>query len=214
MPERVSGRSGPPSGGRVSGTPAACVSIAVAAAYRGTAPPGRRACFGGCLPWPGHGRSGRSPGARSVCSLNMTAAATHPGAALGLPPSGRGSLASWRARFAALVVDWAASMVVAVALFGVGVMREGGWRAWMIMAVYFVQKSVLTWLASGSFGQLIARIAVVQVGGGPIGPWRALARSAMVCLVVPAAVVGADRRGLDDIVLDTVVVNRAEGREA
>jgi hypothetical protein len=68
----------------------------------------------------------------------MTAAATHPGAALGLPPSGRGSLASWRARFAALVVHWAASMVVAVALFGVGVMREvAGGRG--CQAVYFVR---------------------------------------------------------------------------
>jgi hypothetical protein len=30
--------------------------------------------------------------------------------------------------------------------------------------------------------------------------------------VVPAVVVGAERRGLDDLVLGTVVVNRAEGR--
>ena len=66
---------------------------------------------------------------------------SYPGASIGLPPTGRGSLASWWSRIAALVLDWGACMVVAVFLFGVGVLREGGWRAWMILAVYFVEAS-------------------------------------------------------------------------
>jgi hypothetical protein len=138
----------------------------------------------------------------------------HPGASLGLPPAGRGSLASWRARIAALVVDWAASMVVATLIFGTGALRGGGMLGFTVLGVYVLEKWVLTWLASGSFGQLLARIAVVRVGGGPIGWWRALARSVMVGLVVPAVVVGAERRGLDDLVLGTVVVNRVDGRTA
>ena len=138
----------------------------------------------------------------------------HPGASLGLPSSGRGSLASWRARIAALILDWAASMVVATLIFGTGALRGGGWLSFTVLGVYVVEKWVLTWLASGSFGQLIARVAVVRVGGGPIGWWRALARSVMVGLVIPAVVVGAERRGLDDLVLGTVVVNRADGRTA
>ena len=138
----------------------------------------------------------------------------HPGASLGLPPAGRGSLASWRARVAALVVDWAASMVVATLIFGTGALRGGGLLGFTVLGVYVLEKWVLTWLASGSFGQLLARIAVVRVGGGPIGWWRALARSVMVGLVVPAVVVGAERRGLDDLVLGTVVVNRVDGRTA
>ncbi len=135
---------------------------------------------------------------------------TYPGAALGLPPTGRGALASWGSRVGALLIDWGASTVVAIGLFGIGVMRDGGWKAWMTLAVYFAQKSVLTWLASGSFGQLITRVAVVRLGGGPIGLWRAVLRAAMVCLVIPAVVVGSDRRALDDVLLDTVVVNRAD----
>lgn len=138
----------------------------------------------------------------------------HPGASLGLPPAGRGSLASWRARVAALVVDWAASMVVATLIFGTGALRGGGLLGFTVLGVYVLEKWVLTWLASGSFGQLLARIAVVRVSGGPIGWWRALARSVMVGLVVPAVVVGAERRGLDDLVLGTVVVNRVDGRTA
>lgn len=132
----------------------------------------------------------------------------YPGESLGLPESGRGALASWRARIAALLVDWGTSMIVAVFAFGVGVLRDGGWRAWMILAVFFVQKSILTALAGGSFGQILAKVAVVRLDGGKLGWWRAVVRTAMVCVVLPAVVIGAERRGLDDLVLGTVVVRR------
>ena len=138
----------------------------------------------------------------------------YPGATLGLPHEGRGSLASWRARIAALVVDWAASMTVAALVFGRGALTGSGLISFSTLGVYFLQKTILTWLTSASFGQLLARIAVVRVTGGPIGLLRSMARAAMVCVVLPAVVVGAERRGLDDLVLGTVVVNRAEGRTA
>jgi uncharacterized RDD family membrane protein YckC len=108
------------------------------------------------------------------------AATDYPGSSLGLPASGRGSLASWRARIAALIIDWAASLAVATLVVGTGALRGGGWRGFIPLVVYVVQKAVLTWLASGSFGQLLARIAVVRVEGGPIGAWRAIIRAVMV----------------------------------
>ena len=97
----------------------------------------------------------------------------YPGESLGLPASGRGALASWTARVAALIIDWAASMALAVILFGAGVLLEAGWRSWMILAVFFVQSSVLTGLAGGSFGQIIAKIGVIRLDGRPIGLLRA-----------------------------------------
>lgn len=133
---------------------------------------------------------------------------SYPGASLGLPEKGRGSLATWRARVAALVVDWAASMIVAVALFGVGVLRESGWRSWTILAVFFVQSSILSALTGGSFGQLLARIGIARLDHQPLGFLRAFARAFMICLVIPTIVIGAERRGLNDLALGTVVVNR------
>lgn len=132
----------------------------------------------------------------------------YPGETLGLPETGRGSLASWRARIAALLIDWAASMALAVLLFGVGVLREPGWRSWMIMTVFYVQSALLTGLAGGSFGQILARIGVARLDRQPIGLWRAFARQAMICLVLPTIVIGAERRALNDLVLGTVVINR------
>lgn len=140
--------------------------------------------------------------------------ADYPGSSLGLPASGRGSLASWRARIAALIIDWVASLAVATLLVGTGALRGGGWRGFVPLVVYVVEKAILTWLTSASFGQLLARVAVVRVVGGAIGPWRAITRALMVGVVVPAVVVGAERRGLDDLVLGTVVVNRTDGRTA
>lgn len=132
----------------------------------------------------------------------------YPGASLELPQSGRGALASWWSRIAALVLDWGASMIVATFLFGVGVLRDGGWRAWMVLAVYFVQSAVLTALTGSSFGQLISRIGIHRLDGRPLGWGRAVARAAMICLVLPTVVIGAERRALNDLVLGTVVVWR------
>lgn len=107
-----------------------------------------------------------------------------------------------------MVGDWAASMVVAVGLFGTGVITEPGWRGFMILAVYFLEASLLTALTGGSFGQLIVRIGVVRLDGGPLGWWRPVVRTAMKCLVIPHIVVGAERRPLTDMMLGTAVITR------
>ena len=138
----------------------------------------------------------------------MTDKQEYPGASVGLPESGRGSLASWWARVGAMIGDWAASMVVAVGVFGMEAMTGTGWKSFMIMAVYFVEASLLTALTGGSFGQLVARIGIVRVDRQPLGWWRPVVRTALKCLVIPALVVGPDRRALTDLLLGTVVVNR------
>ena len=130
-----------------------------------------------------------------------------PGAAPGLPATGRGSPASWRRRAAALLIDWSASMLVAMGLFGTGVLTDAGWRLWMPMAVFFVEKTLLTALSGASFGQRLMRLSVVRTSGERVGPARCAIRTALVCLVLPAVVIGADRRSLNDVLLDTVVVS-------
>jgi uncharacterized RDD family membrane protein YckC len=132
----------------------------------------------------------------------------YPGSRLGLPRVGRGSLASWRSRVAALILDWAASMAIAVGFFGSGVLTSAGWRAWMILTVFFVESTLLGAVAGGSFGQLICRIAIVRLDRRPLGFVRSLLRAFLVSLALPPLVVGADRRGLQDLAAGTVMVNR------
>lgn len=136
------------------------------------------------------------------------AADGYPGQSLGLPAAGRGSLASWNSRLWALVIDWAVCMILARAVFGSKVNTGIHWQMFTPMALFFVEKWLLTAFAGSSFGQLVCRVGVTTLDGQPIGWWRSLARAAMKLIIVPAVVIGAERRGLDDISLGTVVVNR------
>jgi uncharacterized RDD family membrane protein YckC len=140
---------------------------------------------------------------------NTTSASeAYPGQRLGLPREGRGSLATWPARVGALIIDWAACMAIAVGFFGPTVMTSGGWRAWMILTVFFVESAVLSWLAGGSFGQLLSRVAVVRLDNKPLGLPRALLRAFLVSLALPALIISTDRRGLHDLAAGTVVIKR------
>ncbi len=137
-----------------------------------------------------------------------TTAQEFPGERLGLAPDGRGSLASYRSRVAALLLDWAVSMGIAVALFGTAVMTSNGWQSWMVLATFFVESSLLGWFAGGSLGQLVCRIGVIRLDRVPLGLPRAVLRAALVSLALPPLVIGGDRRGLQDYAVGTVVVNR------
>lgn len=137
-----------------------------------------------------------------------SASEAYPGERLGLPREGRGSLASWQARVGALIIDWAACMAIAVGFFGTGVLTGGGWRAWTILVIYFIESTVLSWLAGGSFGQLLSRIAVVRLDSKPLGLLRAVLRALLVSLALPALIISTDRRGLQDLAAGTVVTKR------
>jgi uncharacterized RDD family membrane protein YckC len=130
------------------------------------------------------------------------------GQRLGLPETGRGSVASWSRRILALVVDWFASLLVASAIVGPSVMSSRGWEAWVPMLVFLVEGSVLTALVGGSFGQLVLRVAVVRLDRRPVNLLLAVIRTLLICLVVPPVIYNRDRRGLHDLVAGTVTVRR------
>jgi uncharacterized RDD family membrane protein YckC len=136
------------------------------------------------------------------------AATTYAGQRLGLPETGRGSVASWGRRILALCVDWFASILVAGAIVGPGVLSSHGWEAWMPLLVFLVEGSVLTPLVGGSFGQLLLRVAVVRLDRRPVNLLVALLRTLLICLVVPPVIYNRDRRGLHDLVAGTVTVRR------
>lgn len=131
----------------------------------------------------------------------------YPGSRLGLPMDGPGSVASWGRRLLALVIDWFASLAVAAFVFG-GAVWGQGWEAWAPMAVFLVEASVLTTLMGGSFGQLVTRVAVVRLDSKPVNLLQALGRTALICLVVPPLVFNRDNRGLHDLAVGTVTLQR------
>jgi uncharacterized RDD family membrane protein YckC len=146
--------------------------------------------------------------AGDVASVARDGDDAYPGLRLGLPRTGPGSVASWRARIAALIIDWAACMALAVGLFGSGVLVGSGWRSWMILAAFFVESATLGIISGASAGQLLARIEVVRLDRRPLGVWRSVVRAALVSLALPPLIIGPDRRGLHDLLVGTVVLNR------
>ena len=129
------------------------------------------------------------------------------GQRLGMPPAGRGSVAPWGRRVLALVIDWFASLLAAAFLvqaFGLG----EAWSTWLPLVVFWVQTSVGVTLAAGSFGQVALRLAVRRIDGRPLDPAGALLRGLLICLVVPPVIYNRDNRGLHDLAVHSVVVNR------
>ena len=109
--------------------------------------------------------------------------------------------ASWPRRIAALAIDWIASTLVTIGIVGLGdYLEQGGTSGWVVLGMYAAEASVLTTLAGGSFGQLLTRVRVLTTEGRPLSLLRSVARTLLICLVVPPLVFKPDSgRGLHDL---------------
>ena len=134
----------------------------------------------------------------------------YPGQYYGLPESGPGSVAGWSRRFAALLVDWLACSLVAIALFyhpaaghAVNVLSEP--RLWT-PAVFFAEDFLLTALTGVTIGKRLLGLRVIRLDGRPVGLVSAFVRTLLLVLVLPAILMDRDLRGLQDKAAKTIVV--------
>jgi uncharacterized RDD family membrane protein YckC len=138
----------------------------------------------------------------------MTAPQTYRGEKLGLPHSGRGALATTGPRLLAFVVDALASGLVA-ALF---VHRSGGTFAdrlpgsWSLIP-FALDYIVGVLVAGRTLGMYLTGLRMIRVSReAPVDPLRITARTALLCLLVPALIFDRDGRGLHDRLTDTAIV--------
>lgn len=129
-----------------------------------------------------------------------SSASTWPGRGLGLPESGPRSIARVGRRIAALAIDWGAAILVSVAFFS--------YEALATLAIFALVQVVFLLTINGSPGHLILGMRVVPVKGGYLGILRPFARTALLCLVVPAVIWDRDQRGMHDRLAGTVLVRR------
>ncbi|WP_233517442.1 RDD family protein [Geodermatophilus marinus] len=123
------------------------------------------------------------------------------GAALGLPAEGPGSLAGFSGRVAAFAVDALASALVA-GLFTAPAL-PGNWSLVAFAAITVVS---LTLVGQTPGMRLLGLRLAHPREGARLAPWRAVVRTALLCLLVPALLVDSDGRGLHDRVAGTAVV--------
>lgn len=120
--------------------------------------------------------------------------------------------ATFLRRLAAIAVDWFACILVSLLIGGWvidGLVYGSAESSLLILGVFFVEVSVLTALIGGSFGQVVMRLRVVRVDEGRLGTIRCFARTALLCLVIPAVVYDSDGRGLHDRAVGSKVIRLA-----
>jgi uncharacterized RDD family membrane protein YckC len=123
------------------------------------------------------------------------------GASLGLPADGPGSLAGFGSRVLAFCVDALGSALVA-GLF-TAPRLPGNWSLAAFAAVTMV--TLVAFGQTPGMRLLGLRLAHPRPGER-LAPGRAVVRTALLCLLVPALLVDADGRGLHDRLTDTAVV--------
>lgn len=134
------------------------------------------------------------------------------GQALGLPESGPGSLSTTGQRVLAFIVDTLASSLIA-ALF-VQVIRHGHHRdavgqlpgSWSLIP-FAIDYLLGMLLAGRTLGMYLFGLRIIRVDRDEaVTPWRALSRTVLLMLLVPAVVWDRDGRGLHDRYSETAVV--------
>ncbi|KLO32024.1 RDD family protein [Mycobacterium haemophilum] len=140
----------------------------------------------------------------------MTSAScpTHPGAALGLPEHGPGSLAPMGRRLVALSIDWLIGYGLALLALGLGAISVE-MLSTAVLVIWLVVGVVAVRLFGFTPGQLALGLQVAAVDGRvPVGVGRLVARGLLIGMVIPPLFTDSDGRGLHDRVTGTAVVRR------
>ena len=127
---------------------------------------------------------------------------SYPGEDLGLPATGRGSIASLSRRIGALFVDWLLCTFIVVALIRP---VRADVEYWTLL-VFAAQDFLLTALTGLTVGKRLLGIRVVRLDGKWIGPLWGLLRTLLLLTVIPPLLLNADSRGLHDRASNTAVI--------
>jgi hypothetical protein len=123
------------------------------------------------------------------------------GQRLGLPRGGPGSVASPGSRAAAFVIDAVLAALVAGLFTAPELPQNWSLLSWFLITVVAVSFFGFT-PGMGALGIRVVRMD----GAAMVGPLRAVPRTILTGLIIPAVVVNDDGRGLHDRAVGTIVV--------
>lgn len=126
-----------------------------------------------------------------------------PGERLGLPESGPRSIARPGRRILAILIDWAIATAISMAFFPTGPWQTNGL---ITLGLFAGIQLLFLVLLNGGIGHMLLGMRVVPLVPGRLAFWRALMRTVLLCLFVPAVITDDDQRGLHDRVAGTVLV--------
>ncbi|MFQ6144005.1 RDD family protein [Streptomyces similanensis] len=125
------------------------------------------------------------------------------GEQLGLPEDGPGSIARPGRRLGAVAVDWGLCLLIAYGLVTHGYdQATGNWA----LLIFFVLGVLTVGTVGCTPGKRLFGLRVVALRTGGVRPLRALLRTVLLCVAIPALVWDRDGRGLHDRLAGTVEV--------
>ncbi|QKW27194.1 RDD family protein [Streptomyces seoulensis] len=125
------------------------------------------------------------------------------GEQLGLPEDGPGSIARPGRRLGAVAVDWGLCLLIAYGLATHGYdQATGNWA----LLIFFVLGVLTVGTVGCTPGKRLFGLRVVALRTGGVRPLRALLRTVLLCVAIPALVWDRDGRGLHDRLAGTVEV--------
>lgn len=136
----------------------------------------------------------------------------YPGAALGLPENGAGSVASFPRRLVAILIDWLACTFIALAVLGVRWGELSGTDSLLPLGFFALENVLLVGTAGFTLGHRVLGLRVHHLEAlradqpSMPGPRAALIRTLLLCLVLPALIIDRHGRGLHDRAAGTVIL--------
>lgn len=118
-----------------------------------------------------------------------------------------GTTAPFGRRLLALIIDWAACLLITNGLIGRMVELSQEAFSFVPLGLLFLLNLVGVTLGGATFGHRLLRLRVLPMHGEWVTPLRAAARAALLCLVIPPIVVlSDDGRGLHDRAAGTRII--------
>jgi len=113
-------------------------------------------------------------------------------------------------RLGALLIDWIVAALSAVTLAGVSYppapLDKDPSETFIIIGFFVVEVGLLSGLLGRSIGKRVLGLKLENPEGRAIGVPRAVLRTLLLCLVLPAIVMTDDKRGIHDLVAGSRVV--------
>ena len=120
------------------------------------------------------------------------------GSSLGLPPEGPGSVAPFWRRPLALVIDWGLCLLLSGLVFSGDALAD--------LALFAVVNVLFLSFFGATPGQYLLKMRVQPVSGRSPMVLRAVVRTVLMLLLLPAVVWNRDAQPLHDVVAGTAVV--------
>jgi len=123
-----------------------------------------------------------------------------PGERLGLPATGKSSIARPVRRILGFVIDWAIAIGVSAAFFNYDPAAN--------LIIFVALQIAFIPTIGASIGHRLVGLRLISIHGGWVGIWRPIVRSVLLGLAIPALVWDSDQRGFHDKIAGTALIRQ------